>query len=83
MASAPARYGTPLSRNEIDVLRLVADGHSNAAIAKRLFKSEDTVKTHLRSAYRKLGATNRAHAAGLAAVAGHVHRTDIHPSPRP
>lgn len=83
MALAPARYGTDLTRSEIQILRLVADGHSNAAIARRLFKSEDTVKTHLRSAFRKLGATNRAHAAGLAACAGHVQRTDIHPSPRP
>ena len=45
----------------------MADGKSNAEIGRELFVSEDTVKTHARRLFRKLGARDRAHAvaAGL------------------
>jgi DNA-binding CsgD family transcriptional regulator len=75
----PVRYGQPLTRQEIATVRHVAGGQTNAAIARALHLSEDTVKSHLLRVYRKLGATNRAHAAGLAAIAGHVTRDDIKP----
>ncbi|WP_405019578.1 helix-turn-helix transcriptional regulator [Kitasatospora sp. NBC_00070] len=75
----PARYGQPLTQPEITILRYVANGLSNAAIGRATFISEDTVKSHLQRAFRKLGATNRAHAVGLAALAGHVTRSDIRP----
>jgi DNA-binding NarL/FixJ family response regulator len=48
-----------LSRREIEVVRLMAAGHSNRAIAETLFLSEATVKTHLVRIYRKLEVANR------------------------
>lgn len=51
-----------LSRRELDVLRLLAAGETNARIATRLVLSEGTVKTHVRNILRKLGAANRAEA---------------------
>ncbi|MEU1448747.1 response regulator transcription factor [Streptomyces mirabilis] len=49
-----------LSHREIEVVRLLAEGRSNRAIAEALYLSEATVKTHLVRAYRKLGVGNRA-----------------------
>lgn len=48
-----------LTPRELEVLRLVAQGAGNRAIAKELFVSEATVKTHLVHAYDKLGVDNR------------------------
>ena len=45
---------------------LLAEGHANRVIARRLFVTESTVKTHLRSISAKLGATNRTHAVAIA-----------------
>jgi LuxR family maltose regulon positive regulatory protein len=52
----------PLTLREQDVLRLLAQGRSNAEIARELFVGESTVKTHLGSVYRKLGVRGRTHA---------------------
>lgn len=52
-----------LTRREIDVLRLVANGENNRAIAKKLFISEKTVKNHLTSIFQKLGVGDRTQAA--------------------
>lgn len=52
--------GPVLSEREIEVLRLLAQGHSNRAIAAALFLTEATVKTHLVRIYRKLDTENRA-----------------------
>lgn len=52
----------PLTERELQVLRGMADGKSNAEIGRELFVSEDTVKTHARRLFRKLGARDRAHA---------------------
>jgi DNA-binding NarL/FixJ family response regulator len=52
-----------LSRAELAVLELVADGLSNADIARRIFLSENTVKFHLRNIFQKLGTHNRTAAA--------------------
>ncbi|AZQ35566.1 response regulator transcription factor [Streptomyces cyaneochromogenes] len=52
--------GPVLSEREIEVVRLLARGHSNRAIANTLFLAEATVKTHLVRIYRKLGTENRA-----------------------
>jgi len=49
----------PLSEAEIDVLRLLRDGLTREEMAERLFLSVNTVKTQLRSAYRKLGVSRR------------------------
>jgi DNA-binding NarL/FixJ family response regulator len=52
--------GEPLlTDRELEVARLLATGAGNRQIARSLFISEATVKTHLIHIYRKLGATNR------------------------
>jgi DNA-binding CsgD family transcriptional regulator len=51
-----------LSPREVDVLRLVADGRTNAEISELLFLSLNTIKSHIRSAYLKIGAESRAQA---------------------
>jgi DNA-binding NarL/FixJ family response regulator len=61
---------TRLSPRELDVLRLVAAGNSNAEIAARLFISEATVKTHLVHAFEKLGVSDRTRAVTLALERG-------------
>jgi DNA-binding CsgD family transcriptional regulator len=58
--SDPAPCPLGLSGREIEVLRLVADGLTNAQIAERLFISPKTVSTHLVSIFGKLGVTSRA-----------------------
>ena len=50
------------SARERQVLQLVADGMTNNEIARHLFLSESTVKTHLSSSFRKLGVSSRAEA---------------------
>jgi two-component system NarL family response regulator len=52
-----------LSRRELDVIRLVADGLSNRSIAEKLAISEKTVTTHLNHIFEKLGVTSRLQAA--------------------
>jgi DNA-binding NarL/FixJ family response regulator len=54
-----------LSHREREVLRLAVTGHTNAEIARTLFLAESTVKSHLSSAYRKLGASSRNEAATM------------------
>ncbi|WP_342372370.1 response regulator transcription factor [Propioniciclava soli] len=61
-----ARGVPQLSAREIDVLRLVADGLANKEIARRLFISEGTVKTHLVHAFGKLDADSRTAAVAAA-----------------
>jgi DNA-binding CsgD family transcriptional regulator len=62
---APA-YPAGLSIREVEVLRLVADGLSNADIADRLFLSKRTVQVHVAHILQKTGAENRAGAAAFA-----------------
>lgn len=59
-----------LSERELEVLRLVADGLSNRQVAKALFVSEATVKTHLNHAFTKLGVDSRTAAIAAARTAG-------------
>jgi DNA-binding NarL/FixJ family response regulator len=65
-----SRWIEELSDRERQVLVLLSDGLSNRAIAKRLFLSETTVKSHLMVIYRKLGVTNRTQAAMIALQIG-------------
>jgi DNA-binding NarL/FixJ family response regulator len=51
-----------LSQRESEVLALLVEGLSNRLIAAQLVVGEETVKTHLRSIYRKLGVNDRTHA---------------------
>ena len=48
-----------LSSREADILRLLAENHSNQSIADALYISRDTVRWHLRSMYTKLGVSDR------------------------
>lgn len=54
-----------LSQREGELLVRLARGLSNGEIGRQLWISEDTVKTHARRLYRKLGARDRAHAVAL------------------
>ncbi|MFZ6743581.1 response regulator [Undibacterium sp. JH2W] len=62
--------GDALSKREVEVLRLVADGKSNKRIALYLAISEDTVKAHVKNILSKLTANDRTHAAVLALQRG-------------
>jgi LuxR family maltose regulon positive regulatory protein len=53
---------SPLSERELEVLRLIAAGKSNAAIADTLYISLSTVKTHINNLYSKLGVESRTQA---------------------
>lgn len=54
-----------LSGREVEVLEGMSRGRSNSQIAADLFLSEDTVKTHARRLFRKLGASDRAQAVAI------------------
>jgi pimeloyl-ACP methyl ester carboxylesterase/DNA-binding CsgD family transcriptional regulator len=64
--------GSPLSRRETEVLRLVAAGLSNREIASSLVLSEHTVHRHVANILRKLGQSSRAAATATAARAGMI-----------
>ena len=55
----------PLTERELQVLRGMGRGRSNSEIGKELYLSEDTVKTHARRLFRKLGAADRAQAVAM------------------
>ena len=63
-AGTPARHG--LTAREVEVLRLVAAGRTNRAIAADLFLSEKTVARHLSNIFTKLGLPSRAAATAFA-----------------
>jgi DNA-binding CsgD family transcriptional regulator len=66
--------GAPLSVREREILGLLAGGVSGAQIAESLVLSPETVRTHIRNAMAKLGASSRAQAVALA-----VKRHEIEP----
>ncbi len=63
-------YG--LTKREAEVLQVVSEGYSNREIAEALYVSEETVKSHLKSLYRKLSVSDRAEAIALALREGLV-----------
>jgi LuxR family maltose regulon positive regulatory protein len=63
LTSGPAEA---LTRKELQILELLSQGHSNDSMADKLFVSESTVRTHLRSINTKLHASNRMHALAIA-----------------
>jgi DNA-binding NarL/FixJ family response regulator len=71
-AAADEAPVTDLTPREVEVLRLVADGLTNPAIAERLVISEHTVHRHLANILMKLGLSSRAAAAAWAAQHGLV-----------
>lgn len=62
----------PLSAREREVLGMLAEGLSGAAIAKRLVLSPETVRTHVRNAMDKLDANTRVQAIALAIQRGEI-----------
>jgi ATP/maltotriose-dependent transcriptional regulator MalT len=68
--AAPATKDRELTRREVEVLRLVAEGLSNQTIAERLFVSDHTVHRHLANILNKLDARTRAAAVAQAARRG-------------
>ena len=66
--AAPAAPTWPagLTGREVEVLRLIATGHSNRAIAQALFISPNTVLRHVSNIFTKTGVANRAEAAAYA-----------------
>jgi DNA-binding CsgD family transcriptional regulator len=65
-AVAPVRAVGGLTAREVEVVRLVAAGHTNKAIARQLFLSEKTVARHLSNVYTKLDIGSRAAATAWA-----------------
>lgn len=66
-----------LTARERQVMRLVANGHTNTAIAARLGIHRVTVDRHLRNTYDKLGARDRANAVAIALRHGEIGMGDI------
>ena len=63
-----------LTDRELEVLRLIAEGHSNAAIAEQLVLSEKTVKGHVSNILSKLHMDDRTQAAVYAWQQGLMER---------
>jgi DNA-binding NarL/FixJ family response regulator len=59
-----------LTKREMEILLLTAEGHSNSELAKTLWVTEQTVKFHLSNIYRKLDVSNRTEASRWALVHG-------------
>jgi HD-GYP domain-containing protein (c-di-GMP phosphodiesterase class II) len=64
-AAIPARRSLPagLTEREVEVLRLISQGHSNASVARELTISAKTVGRHVENTYAKIGVSSRAAAA--------------------
>jgi DNA-binding NarL/FixJ family response regulator len=67
---APQPLVVPLSERELEVVRLLAQGHSNREIAAALYLAEGTVKNHVTNVLGKLGARDRTQAALRARALG-------------
>jgi DNA-binding CsgD family transcriptional regulator len=65
VANDRKREDLNITRRELEILELVAQGLSNREIAEKLFVSENTVKTHCSRAFDKLGAKRRTQAVQL------------------
>ena len=59
-----------LTKRELEILQLVAEGHSNSQLARMLWVTEQTVKFHLSNIYRKLDVGNRTEASRWAQLNG-------------
>jgi DNA-binding NarL/FixJ family response regulator len=73
----PSKPVDMLSEREREVLSLIGNGATNREIAEKLFISEHTVKSHIRSILNKLNISNRQQAAVYAERAGLIIEPDI------
>jgi LuxR family maltose regulon positive regulatory protein len=64
------KLAEPMTRKELRVVQLLAEGYSNSAIAEKLFVSDSTVRTHLRKINSKLGTHSRTQAVAMARRCG-------------
>ena len=62
LVAAAALAASELTPREVEILQLVAEGHSNSKLARMLWVTEQTVKFHLSNIYRKLDVANRTEA---------------------
>jgi DNA-binding NarL/FixJ family response regulator len=69
-----------LTKREVEILQLVAEGHSNSQLAKMLWVTEQTVKFHLSNIYRKLDVSNRTEASRWAQLHGLLPATPERPT---
>ena len=72
-AKSPTAPLEALSRKELRVLQLLAEGYSNNAMAEKLFVSDSTVRTHLRNINAKLDTHSRTQAVASARRLGLIH----------
>jgi DNA-binding NarL/FixJ family response regulator len=70
-AAAPAPAPDGLTQREVEILALIARGHTNPEIAAQLFLSNHTIKTHINRIFAKTGSRDRA------AAIGYAHRHGI------
>ena len=70
--SSSHRTGRPahLTKREVEILQLVAEGYSNSQAAEMLWVTEQTVKFHLSNIYKKLNVANRTEASRWAQIQG-------------
>ena len=64
----------PLTPRELTILQLLAEGQSNKQVGLRLDLATDTIKSHLKTLYAKLGVDDRTHAVTVAARRGYIER---------
>lgn len=72
-----SRLGDPLTAGEVDVLRLAANGGTNATIGKTLGLSSHAINSRLKVIYGKLGVRDRPHAVALALRLGLLPLPDV------
>lgn len=70
---------TDLTPRLLDILRGVANGHTNKDIATDLGLSPRTVQGHLKRIFKRLRVTNRSAAVGVACRAGLIRPCDVRP----
>jgi DNA-binding NarL/FixJ family response regulator len=70
-----------LSPREVEVLALITRGYSNKEITERLVLTSNTLKSHIRAIYHKIGVTSRSQAVGWAVQNGFAPPHTEHPSP--
>jgi DNA-binding NarL/FixJ family response regulator len=80
---AAVQKAVGLSGREIDVLELIASGAGNLAIAEQLHLSINSIKTYIRTSYRKIGVTSRPQAVLWAVRRGLVAQQDHAPGSGP